>query len=209
MAEQIAQTISNGDCEKGISQNGMAHLSGVEDYFQKNNFKFQRRDEYLNELVKIKLENLNLDKRIGFFMMEKWSEIRKTREDVLSAYKKGQRDFWGWNLSDADLRGAELRGVDLSLVDLTGANLQGADLRGANLEWAKLAGADLSEADLTGANLKFANFTGAVLRWADLSHADLRFADFTGTDLTGTNYNSKTLFPDNFNPENQGMVFCV
>ena len=67
MSKQIAQTIKDGDCEKGIFPVGMAHLSGYRAYLNKYNLEYKVRDEYLNELVKIELDNLNLDKRIGFF----------------------------------------------------------------------------------------------------------------------------------------------
>ena len=239
MSTQIAQTIKDGDCEKGIAQNGMGHLSGIEDYFQKNNLKFQTRNEYLNELVKIKLENLNLDKRIGFFIIEDWSEIQilKTREDVLSAYKAGKRDFMGWNLkraklkesllASADFQEANLLGAYLSFANLYKANLKladlrGADLLGANLIIANLYKADLQEADLRIADLKGAYFRGAKLYKANLRMADLRWAKFQGADLRGANlqeanlrradfrkayYNSQTLFPDNFNPKRRDMVF--
>ena len=239
MAKQIAQTISNGDCEKGIAQNGIAHLSGVVDYFQKNNLKFQTRDEYLNELVKIKLENLNLDKRIDFFIIEDWSDIQilRTKEDVLSAYKAGKRDFAGWNLrgakltesllARADFQEANLKRAHLSfanlykanlkLADLKMADLAGANLIIANLYKAKLNGADLRMADLKGAYLREANLQGAKLRMADLRRANFQEADLRGADLQEANlrradfrnayYNNQTLFPDHFNPKRRGMVF--
>ena len=58
-----------------------------------------------------------------------------TREKLLAAFKAGQRNFVG---------------VDLSGADLSRADLSGADLYGANLSRADLSGADLSGADLIG-----------------------------------------------------------
>ena len=61
------------------------------------------------------------------------------REEVLELIAKGNQnklneyDFYGANLSGADLRSANLRSADLSGADLRSANLSGADLSGANL----------------------------------------------------------------------------
>ena len=194
MAEQIAQSIKSGLCDKGITLNGKAHLSGYTAYFNKHNLKYKERDEYLNELVKIELENLNLGKRIGFFIMENWREIQilRTREDVLSAYKAGQRDFASWNL-----QGVNLREALLARADFQEANLRFADLQGANLYEADLRGADLVSSNLREANLK----------WADLRDANLRGADLREANLRGAKYNSQTQFSDNFNPKSRGMVF--
>ena len=197
MSKQIAQTISNGDCEKSIFPVGMAHLSGHRAYLNKYDFECkageeyfcESRDEYLNELVKIELDNLNLDKRIGFFIMESWSEIQtlRTREDVLTAYETGKRDFKGWNLQSANLTEALLARVDLREAYLYETDLREADLQGAILRHAVLTGAKLNKANLFG---------------ADLRGADLRLADFRKAY-----YDNQTLFPDNFEPKKQGMVF--
>jgi hypothetical protein len=81
-----------------------------------------------------------------------------TRDELLAAYEKGERNFGGVNLGganlcDANLCGANLRGADLGGADLGGADLGGADLRGADLGGADLGGADLRGADLGGADL--------------------------------------------------------
>ena len=94
------------------------------------------------------------------------------------------------------LRGADLRGADLREADLRGAYLRDADLRAAYLREADLYDADLRGADLSGTSLSKADLSGA-----DLSGTDLREAD-----LYGAKYNSKTVFPTGFNPENEIMV---
>ena len=141
MAEQIAKTISDGLCEKGMAQNGIAHLTGFLNYIHKHEleslFNDFKRDEYLNEILKIKLDNLNLPKRIGLFIIEDWTDIIKTREDFLSAYGAGQRDFRSWNFKKADLSEINFMGADLREADLSGANLALADLSGADLSGAK------------------------------------------------------------------------
>ena len=83
-----------------------------------------------------------------------------THETLLAAFKAGQRNFVGVDLSEADLRGANLREADLREADLRRADLYGADLSGADLYGANLYGANLSRADLYGANLSGADLIG-------------------------------------------------
>jgi hypothetical protein len=94
-------------------------------------------------------------------------------------------------LQSFDLQGALLRdvfwrGVDLRHVDLFGADLQKASLRNADLR-----NAVLMEADLRGAVLG-----GAILEGANLRNAN----------LTGTKYDKRTLWPENFDPKASGAI---
>jgi uncharacterized protein YjbI with pentapeptide repeats len=80
----------------------------------------------------------------------------------------------------------------------------------AKLAWVTLKDADLVKANLRGANLSGAYLTEAGLDRADLSEAMLRWANLTGAklrgaDLVGATYDSKTEFPEGFNPEQHGM----
>ena len=91
-----------------------------------------------------------------------------TRDELLSAYAAGKRDFrsvnlQGENLQGVNLQNANLRGANLRGADLGGVNLQDANLRGANLR-----GADLGYADLQGVNLQNVNLRGAYLGSAGL-----------------------------------------
>lgn len=125
-----------------------------------------------------------------------------TAEEVLAAYKRGERDFASANLSGANLgranlgranlSGANLGRADLSGADLSGADLRSAKLRGADLRDASLGGAnlgrgDLFDANLRGADLGSANLSGANLSGVNLSDADLGRADLGGADLSGAN----------------------
>lgn len=103
---------------------------------------------------------------------------------LLRAYTAGQRDFTGWNLSRASLRGARLAGAYLRGAILCGADLHRADLHEAKLEGADLSGASLSTANLVAANLMRANLRYADLREARLAGADLESADCQGADLS-------------------------
>ena len=114
-----------------------------------------------------------------------------------------------------------LRGIDLSWANLFGANLYNTNFRMANLRMASLwrtnlrntnlSGANLYDANLHNANLREANLSGADLRGAYLRNANLREANLSGTDLRmtdliGANYNERTILPEGFDPEEEGMV---
>ena len=112
-------------------------------------------------------------------------------------------DFWGSNLSFANLENANLdytvfQNSDLSYANLRSANLRGTNFDSADLSYANLAGSqfiftDLHAANLEGANLEFAYFFGV-----DLSQAYLHEAN-----LSGAVYESTTC-PDGTNSEDNG-----
>jgi len=131
-------------------------------------------------------------------------------------------------LINADLRNANLRGAILEKADLTNADLRNADLSlsylwGVTLERAKLNGIRLDAATFTLKDsiskknspdtiLCEANLRGADLRGVDLSgvlQQDLSLSALSGQKsfiaLEGAKYNSKTRFPDDFNPDEHGM----
>jgi hypothetical protein len=99
-----------------------------------------------------------------------------TRDELITAYNEGRRDFICANLRDANLRDADLRDADLRDANLRGANLRGANISDADLRDADLRDADLRDADLRGANLRGANISDANISDADLRGAYLRGA---------------------------------
>ena len=66
------------------------------------------------------------------------------REEVLELIAKGNQN----KLNEYDFYGADLSGANLRSADLSGANLRSADLSGANLSGADLSGADLLRLDM-------------------------------------------------------------
>jgi len=128
----------------------------------------------------------------------------------------------GANLSGATLIDADLSGVTLFDANLSGANLIGATLINAYLSDANLSGATLIDADLSGATLFDANLSGANLIGATLINAYLSDANLSGATLyravlidaylsdatlIDAKYNSKTVWPDDFDPSESGAVF--
>jgi serine/threonine protein kinase len=108
------------------------------------------------------------------------------------------------------LRKSGLRGLNLRAVDLSRARLVGIDFSEAILDRSQFVNSDLSAANFQDASLKSCNLTGANLTGAKLSGADLQGANLQGANLSSCQlesvvwsnaiYNSKTAWPDNFDP---------
>lgn len=105
-------------------------------------------------------------------------------------------------LNNANLEGANLNGALLRETKLFAANLNGATLMGTKFFGAKLNGANLNEANLEGANLEGAKLNGAELNGAMLNNI---LQDET-TVWRNAKYNDNTVFPENFSPEEHGMI---
>jgi hypothetical protein len=114
---------------------------------------------------------------------------------------------------------------DLALAAVRAARIEGwltdGSLQNANLVWANLEDAALERADLRGAILTEVNLRGAVLiganlrraylirgnlQLADLRDADLEEANLQGTRLQEATYNSKTIWPKDFDPIAAGAI---
>jgi len=126
-------------------------------------------------------------------------------------------ELGGADLSGAYLHGAKLRNVNLDGADLIRTKLEGAQLVGAKLRKANLDGADLSKANLYGADLYGAYLATANLEGAELSRtnlvrvnlygANLEGAELREADLGGSEYDSATIWPTEFDPEVAGAAF--
>ena len=89
--------------------------------------------------------------------------------------------------------------------DLSGANFEGARILHVSFGAVNLSNANLRKADFSGVNLEFADLTNTDLRDANFSRVYLRNTTLTGTNLTGTDFtdawfNSKTKWPEGFDP---------
>jgi len=97
-------------------------------------------------------------------------------EQLIIAYREGQRDFRAFDFGARDFGG-----INLSGTDLRGCNFWGADLRCAKLENSDLRGCNFKKANLRGVTFLEADLREANLTDADLSYADLRKANLTQT----------------------------
>jgi hypothetical protein len=130
--------------------------------------------------------------------MDKWA---------LQLMASFQQDLRWIDLSERDLSGFYLQGCKLLRANLKGTNLNGANLNGAYLAWAylneaTLEGTILSDADLAGASLE-----GTVLSGANLTGANLTRVNLTGVRLAGARYDSRTVWPEGFEPRDFGAVY--
>ncbi len=119
------------------------------------------------------------------------------------------------------IRNAHLAGRELEVIHFDGSDLQGSDFSGADLYGAILSDSNFDScqfvksdlrsafmfrvsfrtADMRGARFSLDQMGGAlVLRAVDFSNANLDEADFTGAL-----YDSDTIFPKGFNPEERGL----
>jgi Pentapeptide repeats (8 copies) len=127
--------------------------------------------------------------------------------------RSGDAELW---LSDVDLRRARLENACLNGARLSRAHLEASALNGAQLQDAALWAVHFEEAILENANLVNAQLNSATLnkahlRGARLEGADLRGASFSEADLTAVSFkgaraNSKTIWPEGFDPTAAGVL---
>jgi hypothetical protein len=96
----------------------------------------------------------------------------------------------------------------LSLFDLAHVDLRGANLWRAKLEWAMLLNSNLENAILSDANLTRADLTSVNLKNSFLYRTNFTEAILKDANLTGATADSKTVWPDGFDPEAAGVVFA-
>ncbi|MFN4269948.1 MAG: protein kinase domain-containing protein [Thermosynechococcus sp.] len=113
---------------------------------------------------------------------------RMTATQVLTAYKRGERDFVDVDLSNVVLRNADLSGANFANANFTNADLKGCILANAVLREANFQGANLSDANFCGAYLVQANFEKANLRGAKFLDASISGANFTDADICGADF---------------------
>jgi len=122
-------------------------------------------------------------------------------------------DFRGLDISDMKWRGSDLSsslfdesvifsngtsGVDLSS---TGANLSDLNLSGVNFTGSNLSGVNLKDSNLSVASLAQVSLGGA-----NLNGTDLLLTNLDNTSLVGAMYNSFTIWPAGFSPEEVGAL---
>ncbi|MBD2211215.1 pentapeptide repeat-containing protein [Nostoc linckia FACHB-104] len=106
-------------------------------------------------------------------------------------------------LHGANLKGAIFKYLNLSSkVEFQGANLRKANFQSAILRGVQFQGTDLKDATLQYADLHESSFTGAKLHGANLKGCK----DSHTADWSQAEYDLKTQFPDDFNPDEHGLI---
>ncbi|MGQ9866455.1 MAG: pentapeptide repeat-containing protein [Pseudanabaenaceae cyanobacterium] len=113
--------------------------------------------------------------------------VPMTREALLTAYQRGQRDFRGVDLSGVALNSVALPGIDLRGARLQNSQFQSSDLRGARFNQSEASGILLRGAILDGADLQEANFTNGEFSEASLVGTRLNRSQLTQARFYGAN----------------------
>jgi Pentapeptide repeats (8 copies) len=117
-------------------------------------------------------------------------------------------DYSDVNLNSSDLRSANLGLAKLENAYLMGATLDDALIVGAKLHSARLTYAHMWRAGLSGADLRGVHMGNADLTSANLCNADLSGADLSGANLADIVYDSKTMWPNGFQPPPSRPTLC-
>ena len=122
--------------------------------------------------------------------------IPKHREQLVSDYESGRREFSRIELSNVDLSE-----VNFSEADFSGSDLTDVNFATANLERANFSGAYLDRAILTSSSLSGANFQGA-----ELGEANMEGSNLTGSNLSRSNLASAKLMASNLSGVDLGQA---
>lgn len=164
-------------------------------------------------------ERMIADLRTGTAGIKKWNKL--TDQQRKSLGKLRRVDLSGSELQKADFKNMDFQGTDFSRADLRQANFGAADVKQAQfngvkaekvvLRGVKAADASFKDADLRQANLEYAsllradfteaNLTGAGFNFSDVKGATFANANLQGTMFRGTKFDEKTVFPDDFELE--------
>ncbi len=106
--------------------------------------------------------------------------------------------FVGASLKHALIRKCDLYWSCFTCTDLSSAVFDANDLRGASFRDATCVGTCFKDCDLGVGNM---GVSGAIFNDAKLSDAK-----FHGCNLVSATFNSKTIFPIGFIPQDHGMV---
>lgn len=162
------------------------------------------KDDTLDPNVRSTLKELKLDFQWARLTDANWSRVNARGVD-----------FYEADLQEASLREAYLEDAVFVDAHLRNTKFLGATLRNANLKRADLSGAKIGPtpsryrehdpvADLSGATLEEAKLIDADLRKAKLAGADLRQADLSGANLHDATFDTKTRWPEGFDPSKAG-----
>ncbi len=116
-------------------------------------------------------------------------------------------------LDNADLRNYNFEKANFYRACLQGSKLQNASFEKANLYNVNMRNTKTENTNFAHANLNFADFTGADFgKKTDMSGANVIGATFSDTDLDyvyleNALYDETTIFPADFDPDENDMIF--
>lgn len=140
---------------------------------------------------------------------------RMSRQEIIDACKKGERNLSGIRRTEADFNGLDLSGADFSHSDLSFCsfaycNLTGVNFSGAKLEWSSFEHATLRRTDFTKANATYTSFNDAtfdkvIMRGTDLGWSLLFNVNWGEADSRGAMIGTVAFSPADVTEE--GLAF--
>lgn len=125
---------------------------------------------------------------------------RVSRQEIVNAYARGERNFSGISCTESDFHGT---------------NLSGADFSGSDFQFCDFSHCDLSDCDFSSANLDWCSFFRATMKRTNLSNATIRYsvlnsAIFENTVMHKTDLSWSIMFGVNWGAvDSKGALFTT
>jgi hypothetical protein len=133
-------------------------------------------------------------------------ESMREAERVARALLRKQKNSSGLDFTEAHL-GHFLGGLLLIDKVIRDADFSGATLSGSNFMEVDFSRTKFVETDLSAATFDSVNLDGADFQGADLTGADLGGAyNLSGTNFVGAKYDSRTVWPEEFDPQSSEAI---
>lgn len=144
--------------------------------------------------------------------MAKASRYRKTSEEIIRRFKRGDKEFRNITIEADDFSSRRLVGLKLEGSTITNCKFQNSILKRAsfiasNLSGSNFKGADLSKANLSGADLRGCVMRGVNLSGANLEGTNLEGVNLSGSNISGVNFNQANLKNANLRDTNPGKLW--
>jgi mRNA-degrading endonuclease RelE of RelBE toxin-antitoxin system len=150
--------------------------------------------------------------------LRKFVHTKINLEDFLNTYKQGTQKFPNLYLSSDThftslvLSNIELINAELFGVSFSSAVIENINLSSSNLCWCRFKDTQIRRCNLHSAYLRGIVMTDTSLEEVDLSEsnlidANLQFVNLKNVIFSNARYSTGTVFPENFSPEQEGMIF--
>ena len=128
---------------------------------------------------------------------KRWFEKMVIRDAFLAG-----TEIEGISFEDATLENGDFTNADLYGANLYGATLESCSFVNADLRWSTFFEACFHNCDMRGARFGISEIGGPT--W--VMQVDFSGSNLDGADFTGAVYDDQTVFPEDFDPAQRGLV---